>query len=176
VKRVKLDFDWKREPDVVSTREIQGTPHLAFTTKPCDDIDTFQKARADWDSFSRHSHRCLKTTDDLAAFRIYRATAQLAGQGVRRSIDNDPLRPVVLQIARAFVRGDWGLNNNMSRREFIEFMKAGGYEVTPSDLKNATRAKLVPHSIDKTPEIERLCQVLKGKFPRFREDLLLVQI
>lgn len=173
-KRLRIDYDWKRQPDQVVTRDIWGLPRLAFTTGPWRTVDEFLQVRKDWAQFSRQARRCLKTEADWQAFQVYRAGAHLPGQGLRRTANQSPLIIALRQVIRAFFRGEWGLAG-MKRPAFIKFLKVGGYQVSHNDLKNAGKpsAKLAAHANTRDEEVRRLCDYLKTQFPEFREDMLL---
>lgn len=73
IRRINMDYDFKRRPVNPATRPINGTDHLCFDTVRWRSVDEFVACREQWEQFHASSGVVLKTPDDLAQFEEYRA-------------------------------------------------------------------------------------------------------
>jgi hypothetical protein len=69
--KVSMEFDWKRCPAGMTTRPINGTPHLYFDTVSWRTVAEFTACREQWVNFSASERRVLKSESDLAGFNDY---------------------------------------------------------------------------------------------------------
>jgi hypothetical protein len=176
LRRLRMDFDWKRRAVAPRTVAINGFDHLAFSTEPWDTADQFVQCREQWQQFQRDTGRCLKSVTDLEAFQEFQAGAALSRAGLYRSSKVGIAVAAVRQFLRAFVRGEWGVDPTvMSYGELVEFLRHGGFEVKLNDVKNAGRpnAKLVPKAVPPTGAVMAFVRYVKTRFPNFDECMML---
>ena len=175
LRRLRMDYDWKRRPAAPTTRKIDGHEHLAFSTEPWDSVHDFIQRREQWQHFQRISGRCLKTIADLEAFQEFVTGASLSSAGLYRSSKTGVAAAAVRQFLRAFVRRAWGLDVGMSYPELVEFLRRGGFVVKLADVKNAARpkARLVPSVVPRTGAVMKFVAYVKTRFPNFDECMML---
>ena len=176
LRRLRMDFDWKRRAVAPRTAAINGFDHLAFSTVPWDTADDFVRCREQWQQFQRDTGRCLKSVTDLEAFQEFQAGAALSRAGLYRSSKVGIAVTAVRQFLRAFVRGEWGVDPTvMTYVELVEFLRHGGFEVKLNDVKNASRpnAKLVPGVVPLTGAVMAFVRYVKTRFPNFDECMML---
>ncbi len=174
VRKVSLEFDWKRRPQTGMTRPVNSIPHLYFDTAPWTSIDDFRKCRDDWQRFASNSSGVLKQPSDLEAFLDYRATKTVVG--VRKSRRDTSVKLAVRMFIRAYVRSVWGLHaRTMSYSELAQWLSSEGYPTKKEDVENANRpnVKLLDHSVPSTQVVQRFIGKVQQKFPTFQARMLL---
>ena len=107
VRRVNMDYDWKRKPMNPTTRAINGTDHLYFDTVPWRSVREFTAYREQWEKFRASTKVVLKTPDDLARFEDYRSV-DVAKTGLKRSKKDAALTLAKRMFLRAYTRSVWG--------------------------------------------------------------------
>lgn len=175
VHRVSMEFDWKRQPAAATTRTIKGIPHIYFDTLPWKNLDEFQKCRDDWDRFKASRDVVLKTEADLECFNDYRNASRV--EGLRKSRSKTSIKTALRMFLRAYTRSLWGLEaSTMSYSEIACWLTEKGYSTKKNDLENASRpnAKLVPHTVARTPIVENFIIAIQSRFPGFQAERLLV--
>lgn len=175
VRRINMDYDWKRKPVNPTTRAINGTDHLYFDTLPWRSVGEFTAYREQWEQFRASTKVVLKTPDDLARFEDYRSV-DVAKAGLKRS-KKDAAPTLAKRIfLRAYVRSAWGLDAKaMSYAELARWLTEQGYPTSKEDVENAKRpsAKLVAHVVPPTPAVQIFVERLAAQFPRFDNARLL---
>lgn len=174
VRRVNMDYDWKRRPVNPSSRPINGVDHLYFDTAPWRTVAEFQACRDAWEQFHGHTGTVLKTVEDLAQFEGYRVV-NTGATGLKRSKKDSALTLAKRMFLRAYVRSAWGLDaREMSYSELARWLTNAGCKTSKADVENAKRpsAKLVEHLVPHTPAVVKFIAVVKSNFPAFDESKL----
>ena len=172
-KRANLDYDWKRRPTSYSMRPIRDGLHLSFDTEPWETVEQFDTRRAAWKTWRDP----LKTIGDAQAFDEYCAAGTAASMGLQRSKSGGALKLAQRQFLRAYARDQWGLSRDcMTYAELADWLSAGGFPCTKTDVKNAARttAKLVPNSVPGSAAVARFIEYVKARFPSFQPVEMLV--
>lgn len=175
VRRINMDFDWKRRPVNSSTRPIHGTEHLCFETVPWRSVVEFQACRDQWEQFHGTTGTVLKTVEDLASFDDYRAV-DTGSTGLKRSRKDSAITLAKRMFLRAYTRSVWGLDvHAMSYAELARWLTDAGYKTAKADLENAKRpsAKLVGQIVPLTPVVEKFIILLQSQFPGFDPAMML---
>ncbi len=175
VRRLSMEYDWKRRPVNPATRPIAGIPHLFFDTVPWRSADEFSRCRQKWKEYQGRDGAVLKTVGDLAQFEGFKQMPK-ASRTVKRPHRGGPVVLAQRMFLRAYVRSAWGLNAKaMSYSELAAWLTAAGYPTRKSDVENAARrsAKLVPHLIPRCSEVEALTSAIQGRFPSFEEEMVI---
>lgn len=161
--RVRLEYDFKRQPISPHMMPVLNGEHLAFDSRPWHTIEQFKKTRAIFDGFRRSAD--LKTMDDWHEWDDYFKTKLVVkgcGMNINKKGSVDILRRVFL---RAICRGTWGLVKNKTNNEIAEWLTIAGYETNADELKNAKRAKLVEHIVPATNKVIELLKILYAEYP-----------
>lgn len=174
VRRVSMDFDWKRCPADAFMSPVNSTLHLAFRTRPWNSREDFARCREQWERFRQETGRCLKTEADLRDFLEFLAGADLGSLGLQRA-KAGASKVALRQFLRAYAREEWGLKRTMSYSELEKLLRSGGYNTSVTDIKNAGRAnaKLVPHAVHPTGAVMLFVTYVKNHFPGFDAALML---
>ena len=175
--KVSMEFDWKRCPSAMTTRPINGMPHLYFDTVPWRTVAEFTACREQWENFAGTEGRVLKSEGDLARFNDYRATASVAG--VRKPRANSALKTALRMFLRAYVRSQWGLAaSEMSYAEVAAWLTSLGYATKKTDLENANRAtaRLAANLVPRTLVVDTFVALIRERFPAFQSELLLLPV
>ena len=175
VRRVSMDFDWKRRPVNPSTRPIRGIEHVYFDTVPWRTVDEFQRCREAWEQFHGQTGTVLKTVDDLGQFEDFRAV-NIQKTGLKRSRRDAAVTLAKRMFLRALTRSQWGLDvHQMSYAEVARWLTEQGFKTTKADVENARRpnSKLVEHVVPQTPAVEKFISVIEAQFPAFDHTRLL---
>jgi len=175
IRRVSMEFDWKRAPANVSTRPIGDMPHLFFDTVPWQSVTEYNCCRDDWERFTNHQGGLLKTESDLNDFVEYRRSPAVSGtKKSRRSTAVSFARRMFL---RAYTRSVWGLDATaMSYVELAAWLSSLGYSTKKADVENAKRpsAKLIENVVARTPAVLNFVEKIREKFPAFAPEKLLL--
>ena len=172
-RHLRMDFDWKRTPLSVVSREIRGSQHIAFDTQPWKTTEQFLNCRKQWEQFAKSSDRCLQTQNDFDSFTAYMDAA--VAKNMNRSLKGGTIKMALRMFLRALVRSEWGLDRgDMTNAEIASWLSAGSYPTTCNDLKNAKQQPLFTHQIPRTSEIEQFVGYVKNRFPSFRAEELVV--
>jgi hypothetical protein len=175
VRRINMDYDFKRKPTNPSTRPINGVDHLCFDTVPWRSVVEFQACRDAWEQFSGATGTVLKTVEDLAHFDDYRAV-DTGSTGLKRSRKDTAITLAKRMFLRAYTRSVWGLDaRRMSYAELARWLTDGGYPTTKADVENAKRssAKLVEHVVVKNGVVEQFVEFVQSRFPPFEGHRLI---
>jgi hypothetical protein len=174
VRRINMDYDWKRRPVGAETRPINGADHVYFDTVPWRTVAEFLQCREQWERFHGNDGAVLKTLEDVRQFEEYRSVNNHI-TGLKRPKKDAALKWSIRMFLRAYTRSVWGLDaKSMSYRELALWLTENGYPTTKEDVENARRpsAKLYEHVADATPAVDRFIEVVKAKFPTFDSSLL----
>lgn len=176
VRRLSMDFDFKRRAVNPSTRAIKGAEHLYFETVPWRSIEEFTNCRERWEQFRSSTGTVLKTINDLAQFEDYRAVN--IPTGLKRCKKDASVTIAKRMFLRAYTRSAWGLNSSeMSYAELARWLTDRGYITKKADVENAkrTNAKLVQYVTHYTPAVQKLVGLIIGRFPSFRAEELIIK-
>jgi len=173
-RKIKMDYDWKRQPSLIETRKIKEKNHIFFETKPWICIEDYLQQREEWESFSKNCGGVLKTEEDLKNFEDYKKTSKTSKKGLRRDKKDATLKIALRQFLRAYVREEAGLKKILPYSKLVGWLKKGGYEISISDVKNSKRnsAKLVFNAVPRTEESFKFFNYVKKQFPEFDQQSL----
>ncbi|UGB04956.1 DNA polymerase [Leclercia sp. G3L] len=164
--RLNLEFDFKRQ--LITPTMNEG--HLLMHSRPWDDMSQALKQRQLFDDW-RQTHALKDEADweDWCDFLYCRNVFTPLKLKVGQNRSDDVLVRLFL---RALAQHQWGLTPDDRKRqtsvEIAAWLVEAGYSVTPSDVKNAGRAKLPPIIFDPvTPRMTRLMDHIKLKYPGF---------
>jgi hypothetical protein len=175
VRRIRMDYDFKRRPVNPSVRPINGIDHLCFDTVPWRSVQEFQACREAWDAFAAKTGAVLKTPDDLARFEDFSAVS-VAKTGLRRSRRDTTASLAKRMFLRAYTRSAWGLDaRSLSYAGLARWLTENGYRTSKADVENARRpnAKLVEHVVPDTPAVQKFVALVLARFPAFQTAKLL---
>ncbi|MCG7584947.1 DNA polymerase [Photobacterium sp. OFAV2-7] len=165
--RLNLEFDMKRELVKPRMIDIQSQPHVSFETKPFHNEYEMRYTRIRFDAWRKN--RCLKTIDDWYDWQerlsMYKAKKDCDVR-LKKDEKADEL------MARLFVRFYGHEESGISKKDITakalsEWLVDLGYDVKPSLVRGAGRAKLVKGAIPLTHSTLKLAKRLADKFPQF---------
>ena len=197
-KRLSMEFDWKRKPDMASDFNIangddEHCQHLAFSTGPWHSVEQFNTVRSIWEDYNRDTNHCLKTEEDYQVFAEF-FEAKLAAQGPagaylaktdgvlkrlrrdlviahwRRKAGTHELKP------KAFGREKFFPTYKLTAKELAEILSEElGIPCTKFDVDNARKKKVfAPHQVPRTQESRLVFWKLKRElFPKLEIDQFL---
>ncbi|HAY4722403.1 TPA: hypothetical protein JZ997_004010 [Escherichia coli] len=164
--RLNLEFDFKRQ--LIAPTMNDG--HLLMYSRPWNDIAQALKQRQLFDDW-RQTHTLKDESDweDWCDFLYCRNVFTPLKLKVGQNRSDDVLVRLFL---RALAQYQWGLTPDDRKRqtsvEIAAWLVEAGYSVTPSDVKNAGRAKLPPIIFDSlTARMNRLMDLIKLVYPGF---------
>lgn len=164
--RLNLEFDFKRQ--LITPTMNEG--HLLMHSRPWDDMSQALKQRQLFDDW-RQTHALKDEADweDWCDFLYCRNVFTPLKLKVGQNRSDDVLVRLFL---RALAQHQWGLTPDDRKRqtsvEIAAWLVEAGYSVTPSDVKNAGRAKLPPITFDSlTARMNRLMDLIKLVYPGF---------
>ncbi|HBM7653917.1 TPA: hypothetical protein LZ308_000347 [Enterobacter cloacae subsp. cloacae] len=164
--RLNLEFDFKRQ--LIAPTMNDG--HLLMYSRPWNDIAQALKQRQLFDDW-RQTHTLKDESDweDWCDFLYCRNIFTPLKLKVGQNRSDDVLVRLFL---RALAQHQWGLTPDDRKRqtsvEIAAWLVEAGYSVTPSDVKNAGRAKLPPIIFDSlTARMTRLMDLIKLVYPGF---------
>lgn len=164
--RLNLEFDFKRQ--LITPTMNEG--HLLMHSRPWDDMSQALKQRQLFDDW-RQTHALKDEADweDWCDFLYCRNVFTPLKLKVGQNRSDDVLVRLFL---RALAQHQWGLTPDDRKRqtsvEIAAWLVEAGYSVTPSDVKNAGRAKLPPIIFDSlTARMNRLMDLIKLVYPGF---------
>lgn len=164
--RLNLEFDFKRQ--LITPTMNEG--HLLMHSRPWDDMSQALKQRQLFDDW-RQTHALKDEADweDWCDFLYCRNVFTPLKLKVGQNRSDDVLVRLFL---RALAQHQWGLTPDDRKRqtsvEIAAWLVEAGYSVTPSDVKNAGRAKLPPIIFGSlTSRMNRLMDHIKLKYPGF---------
>ncbi len=178
--RLNLEFDFKRRPveGTVTTRMVNGVPHVAFDTAPWGCEADMQYARSLFDGWRKGTKdedvkdgNVLKTVQDFESwmdwYESHEATDAKPGINVTREGSVGLLRRSFL---RALDKGRWGVSIEGSTKSVIaEWLTENGYPTTEADLKDAGRkgTRLVANVVPVRAVTLQLLKVILERYPDF---------
>ena len=173
VRRISMDFDWKRQPVEIGLTPIRGVAHLSFNTKPWPTAFDAMEMREQWANYWKSNRRPLKTLEDMSDFESYRALADVPPE-VRKPKKGGVKKLAWRMVLRAFTQSLAGLDRTeMTYPELADYLTGHGYPSKREDLENAARARFAPNSVPCTPETIKLMDVIKGRFTDFQPEMIL---
>ncbi len=188
VRNVRMEYDMKRKPKAVALARVvdpshpgDTVDHLAFSTDPWKDIETFRIVRKFWDDHWAKSPRCLKTIDDYVDFAEFfdmmRALPARDQKYMRQS--KGSLMRLKRDICRAFKHGEAGLDQyqHLKAPEFASILNGCGMcefgvEVKVSDVENGKRVEFKPNTTPNEAPVRKVLSRLKDAIPDLQVDLL----
>lgn len=166
---MNLCYDMKRRPIGAHMQVAGAHEHLAFDTAPWETDAEALLARSILDEWRKT--RVLKTLDDYADWDDYYLSVstleRLRREGARHGLQVTAVGSVgILQrvFLRAYVKGKWGLENNLPYREVAERLTRCGCPTSVDDVKNGTRGKLTPNVVPVTPRARAMFAKMKKVF------------
>lgn len=170
-RRINLEYDFKRMPVNPKMVAVRNTEHLAFHSKPWQTIEDFKQARATFDAWRRSGN--LKTMEDWHRWQDHFQTKLVVVKGCGLNLNAkgsvDVLRRVFI---RALSRNAWGLVKGQANIEIADWLTEEGFDTNVDELKNAARAKLVPHIVPVTKAVISLLKVILVKYPKLDVSML----
>jgi hypothetical protein len=180
-RRVTMDFDWKRKPDMTSltTRKIRSVEHVFFDTKPWRTLTEIEQCREEWRLYSEQSERCLKTVQDVCdfidCFEHRKALPKREGRNNPRK-GNIPLKVFRIWFARSYSNGSYGLppKSDAKRPSYAsleKFFAKLGVKGMRAALSNYRSEEVdPPNLIPRTAKLETVVEEVKKLFPDFQTD------
>jgi hypothetical protein len=177
-RRIRMDYDWKREPRIAGERHVRGVPLLSFDTKPWVTSDEALRCREDWQAFTKSNSRVLKTLQDMEDFLAYRRTGAGPVPKRRPRTEHGAKQLAVRQFLRAYNGSFAGIDADSSYfnyRELADWLTKKGFPCKKSDVENAGRrtTKFEPQTVPRTSDVIALFAEVTEIFPAFNADLLL---
>lgn len=182
VKRLSMEFDWKRRPYAIGHHE-KYYGHLVFSTAPWRTVREFQQVRELWTAFQKKNPSCLKKAEDFDRFASYADSALLMSDKRQKRYlatrDGD-LKRLRQSLCAAWKRRRIGmtgvsfykLKNETSPRfisseqNFAEFLTKCGLPTKRTDVSNATRKKFIYNDCPPTKRCRDIVDVVvNGAFP-----------
>jgi hypothetical protein len=176
VRRVSMDYDWKRRPVNPSTAPIRGVLHVRFDTVPWNNVGEFLRCREKWECFRNRGGAPIKRVEDLNDFGEY-MVVHSASRSLKTPRRKAALITAKRMFLRAYTRLAWGLDAGaMSYSELARWLSEQGYPTTKADVENARRptARLIEHAVPHTSAVERFVDTISSRFPSFERSKLLV--
>jgi len=168
-----MDYDWKRTAVDPHEREIEGLPHLCFSTNPLRDAEQFTRLRTAWKDFYHRFKQPLKRMSDLVDFLEFAAVRESGKMQL-------PKTGAAVYIARkmfltAHAQSRWGLQGSKSNAELASLLTDAGYFTSVRDVENAKRkgAALYEHCVEKTPSVANFVAWVQIHFRSFDASRLL---
>lgn len=175
-RKANMDFDFKRMPDMTKsgTMQLRGKEVLFFDTKPVKDVCEFESLRRNWQNHSNRKRNLLKTVEHLKTFLEYHEiNSQLPSTRKKLRVPTRaPIKMAIRQFVRAYLKGEWGLSGRIRNEALSQWLNAGGYHFTVSEIKNQSRKSIdiKENSVPVTADILKFVEYVKLKFPDFDED------
>ncbi|MRG54589.1 hypothetical protein GF108_03195 [Phyllobacterium sp. SYP-B3895] len=173
VKRVSMEFDWKRQPVNAADRSVvfneREYTHLSFETEPLENEDQFNEARKAWEKFNIKPFKCLKTKRDLEEFQLYletNSTPNLDRAKYLRKTNGDIDR-IRRDLCRALKHSKAGFElvaarqGRVSHASFQSALQECGIECSIADIDNGRRADFKAHQSFRTEKSLRALELLK---------------
>lgn len=178
VKRLNMEFDWKRRP--VGCTQSAEHGHVAFSTEPWSTVEQFVMMRNTFDDYQAGSPRCIKTLDDLMDLSKWveiKTIASSNGLKYVRKTDGD-LQRLRQMLCAAFKHGGAGLPmSRLTNQEFAAVLSSHGVKCAKTDVENGLKKAFVPNQVPPTDRVLAALEKLKaGPFPGLESKLLLVEL
>ena len=145
LKRINLDFDWKRElaqPETqMAGQVISGINpnHITLGSRAIRDIDTFHEVRRLFEQWRQTNPGVLKTLDDWKQWSSYRQRGLLRSAGKisgRGSLVDQAKR----EFLRQYTNKEEGYPGT-GYRDLADWLTSHGYETSVDAIKNAKRSR-----------------------------------
>jgi hypothetical protein len=161
--RLNLEWDMKRKLINPRMVEVNGTEHLACDSVAWDTAEQAELTRAIFDGWCRKN--CLKTLADFDNWEEFYAVRLLTRNSSIRITAEGTVGLLRRLFLRAYTQEVWGTSKTMSYRELADWLTTQGYITTLTEVKNASRGKLVEGVVPITPKVQALLAVLKEVQP-----------
>lgn len=175
IRRVSMDYDFKRRPVNPAMRPVNGVDHLYFETAPWESIEEFTSCREKWEQWRQSDLGVLKTVEGLSEFNEYSAL-DLSDTGLKGSKKSPALTVAKRMFLRAYVRSECDLDAKaMSYAELANWLTTSGYPTKKEDVENAKRqdAKMVFNVVPKTDAVEKFFAAVKSRLTEFDASRLI---
>lgn len=176
VRKVRMDYDWKRALVSHSVRPLSGIDLVSFSTRPWETVEDHMNCISLWETFRDRGGRVLKVEKDLTDFLEYKA-ARIRAQDAPHLVPRErPALTIALrQFLRAYVRDSWGLTKTFSYAELAQWLTGGDYKCSKSNVKDANRSNtaLTEHCVPDTAEVRAFVAFIKETFPNFEAERML---
>jgi len=190
-RHISMEFDFKRKPHAAAM--ISGVcptlgrqfDHIAFSTRPWETIEEFNKMRRFWDDHWKTNPRCIKTlTDfrDLARFFDMIAGLDAKDASYLKKTPTADVNRLQRDLCRAFKNGAAGLSSysSMSAVDFAALLNEIGFEAygvptTRATVENGKRVAFRPHTTPRTAPVIQLLKRLAEWIPDLEADVILTK-
>lgn len=171
---LNMEYDMKRRPINPRTVDTACGSHIAFETVPWETAEQAVKVRGYLDEWRKT--RNLKTMEQYKDWEDYYQTKWQLEQ-VREKLNSTRLPVQVTNegslgilkrfFLRAYVQGDWGLTRSLvDYDEVRRQLDIIGLTVSPHDVKNGNKGKVIDNVVPKTSKTEeavvKLMRVFDG--------------
>jgi hypothetical protein len=171
VKRLNMEFDWKRRPYAVGTSATHH--HLAFSTIPWQTIEDFNIARELWEKFQERKAYCLKSVNDFHRFADFVEASMLTpsrAKGYLRSAGSvsPDISRLRLLLCSAWRQSQAGLSYDpkaFSAKQFAQILSDAGVPCNRYHVENGKRRPFDPMSCPPTLACHEALERLSETFP-----------
>ncbi|MCD9816661.1 hypothetical protein [Bradyrhizobium japonicum] len=190
-RHISMEFDFKRKPHAAAM--ISGDcpalgnkfEHIAFSTRPWETIEEFNKMRRFWDDHWSTNPRCIKTLEDFRDFaRFFDMVAGLDAKDapyLKRTPTADISR-LQRDLCRAFKHGKAGLASyqSMSAADFAALLNEVGLQdhgivTTRATVENGKRAAFKPYTTPRTARTIQMLERLTERLPNIEAAAILTK-
>jgi len=179
VKRLSMEFDWKRRPKALG-HHSKYYKHLVFSTAPWRTVKEFRQVRELWTEFQKKRPMCLKSRSDFETFSAFADNVLMMSEGDKKYLatkdgDLKRLRQMLCVAWRQRLIGFTGFGTYKlksenshrkisSEQEFADFLTACSLPTKRSDVTNAARKKIRYNSCPPTKRCREIVETIKQIF------------
>lgn len=175
VKRLSMEFDWKRKPINYQTNEEFG--HVSFDTTPWNAVSQFEEIRNLWDEYNRPDPTCIKTLQDYIRFGDFIESRSSMKDHTKWLKKEDPdTNRLRLMLCAAWSQGRAGIireSLGWSNKKFADVLVSVGLKCNKFDVENGRKRPFVGGSVPPTGKVKSILQLLKKKVPTLDSRALL---
>ena len=177
VKRLNMEFDWKRRP--FSVKQVEFPNHIAFSTQPWDTVDQFMSMRQFWESFSKDSPFCMKTVNDYTKFGVYVLSQSSLDKEDARYLkkSNPDIKRLRQSLGSAWKHSKAGFvyrQYQITNDEFAFILDRAGIPCSRADVENDGRKLFAAKRCPPTPAVYEALNTLTRQFPDLKIDEFIV--
>ena len=184
VKRLSMEFDWKRRPHSVGAHP-KFQDHVIFSTRPWTNVEQFNTIREQWVEVQKKTPFCMKTVADLSRFSSYlQSVTSLPNKDSKylssKSPDISRLRQT---LCSAWHRRNAGIPGPVPVRavrkrsatvataeDFACALNACGIPTKTSDVTNGKKKPFLPNRCPATSRALASVEKLRAFFPLIDSD------
>jgi len=172
-RRVNMEYDWKRKPDILFDHEDYR--HCAFSTAPWATVDQFKIVRDLFEKYLDSDPHCIKSVGDFDSLSVYiDANMQLPEEERaylrKRAGDLNRLRMV---LCAAWHHDDLGVRANPSvatAQQFADVLTACGVKCSRFNVENGKKQPFTTNSVPPTESALAAILKLESLFPEITAD------